>query len=69
MTLAILVTFLYFLPIAYICWLGYKDTVDAYDDGNRWENSILRFADWFYMILKRTDLGVVGLFISVLIHV
>ena len=71
MSMAVIVTALYFLPILYIGWVGYKDAGDSYygqSGGAKWENAILRFADWFYMILLRTDLGVAGLVISVLIH-
>ena len=69
MTLAIVVTILYFLPILYIGWVGYKDAGDAYRDNAKWENAVLRFADWFYMIMLRTDIGVAGLVISALIHI
>ena len=68
MSMAMLVTILYFLPILYIGWVGYKDAGDSYKGTAKWESSIRRFADWFYMIILRTDLGIAGLVISVLIH-
>jgi len=30
---------------------------------------MMRFADWFFMLLERSDLGKVGLCISILVHV
>ena len=29
---------------------------------------MIRFADWFFMLLERSDLGQYGLIISILIH-
>ena len=29
---------------------------------------MMRFADWFFMLMVRTDLGPVGLVLSILIH-
>lgn len=68
MCMAVLVTVLYFLPVLYIGWIGFYDAGDAYKENSKVENAILRFADWFYMIMLRADLGTVGLVISVLIH-
>ena len=69
MTGSILVTILYFIPILYIGWIGYQEVGDGFMTKAKWESSILRFADWFYMIMIRSDLGFVGFAISVLIHV
>lgn len=71
MSMAILVTILYFLPITYIAYLGYSDAKNDFETkkSEKWENTVISFADWFFMILKRSDLGMTGLIISILIHV
>ena len=42
----------------------------AFQEGKaEWEKAAIRFADWFYMLLERSDLGEWGLTVSVLVHV
>ena len=69
MTMSLLVTIMYFVPILYVGWIGYTEVGDGYVAKAKWESSILRFADWFYMIMKRADMGMAGFIISILIHV
>ena len=33
-----------------------------------WELALIRFAEWFFMLLERSDLGVFGLVVSTLVH-
>ena len=66
MTVSVLVTILYFIPILFIGWIGFTEIEDQ---KSKLESSVLRFADWFYMIMLRVDMGVVGIVISILIHV
>ena len=63
MTMSLLVTILYFVPILYVGWIGYTEVGEGYVTKAKWESSILRFADWFYMIMKRTDMGMAGFII------
>ena len=69
MTVSVLVTILYFIPILYIGWIGYIEVGDGVVAKTKWESTVLRFADWFYMIMLRADMGIVGFVISVLIHI
>ena len=69
MTMAILASVLYFAPLSYICWVGYKDTITtSIEEGHSPDRSFERFFDFFEMILKRTDLGSFGLIVSILVH-
>ena len=73
-----LVTFAYFVPVVYVAYRAYSADGDKFtkytsqsmkDDMKDWEKALLRFGDWFYMIIKRSDLGVFGLFFSFIVHV
>ena len=58
----------------YIAWTSYDpQIVDSYFDTREvelaeWERALVRFADWFFMLLERSDLGVFGIIVSVLVH-
>lgn len=76
--LVTLVTVAYFIPLVYVGYKAYSadgDQFNKYSDSSLnkdmkdWEKALLRFGDWFYMILKRSDLGVYGLFFSFFVHV
>ena len=36
---------------------------------SNWETNMKHMADWFFMMLQRSDLGAFGLIISSLIHI
>ena len=75
--LVTLVTIAYFVPVIYVGYTAYKTDGDKFnkyssqslkEDMKDWEKALLRFGDWFYMIIKRSDLGVFGLFFSFFVH-
>ena len=69
MTMSILATLMYFAPVSYICWVGYKDTQStSLEAGHAVTRSWDRFFDFMEMILKRTDMGAFGMIVSILVH-
>ena len=78
LVISLLVSILYFLPLVWVAYLAYdpeqiellEGQSPAFQDGKAdWEKAAIRFADWFYMLLERSDLGKWGLTISILVHV
>lgn len=77
--ISLLVSVLYFLPLIWVAYLAYDPSQQAElqpgdrpafaDDKADWEKATIRFADWFYMLLERSDLGKWGLTISILVHI
>merc|ERR1719367_2087848 len=74
---AVVITVLYFIPVVWLGYQGLRMAGQFYYQGTDFAISpekssfavnIKRFADWSYMMLKRSDLGSVGLVISGLIH-
>ena len=77
---SLIVSILYFLPLIYVAYMAYDPSQQveleegqtpafADPDQAEWERAMIRFADWFFMLLERSDLGGWGLAISTLIHV
>ena len=72
-----MVSLLYFLPLFYIAYISYDSkqingddsALDTENKRAEWEKAMIRFADWFFMLVKRSDLGQFGLLISVAVHV
>ena len=48
---------------------GDDSALDTENKRAEWEKAMIRFADWFFMLVKRSDLGQFGLLISVAVHV
>ena len=77
MLAAVLITVVYFIPVAYIAYQAFRLAGQVYYDGDDmavtqdsdWETNMKHMADWFFMMLKRSDLGTFGLVISSLIHI
>lgn len=79
LAVSLLVSVLYFLPLIWVAYAAYDPYEEEFEEGStpafydsdkpEWEKATIRFADWFYMLLERSDLGKWGLTISVLIHV
>jgi len=79
--LTVAVTFLFLGPFIFIVYLSYRD-VGSSQNAMNWNNesqdfskssdyhwnAIARFGDWFIMMLMRSDLGVWGFLISLVIH-
>lgn len=74
---------LYVMPLFYIAYSSYADSTykeTVWDDNlndyrkvnGAIENphliALMRFADWLVMILIRTDMGVIGFCVTLLIH-
>lgn len=84
MALAVLVTMLFIIPVIYIAFVSYKDAGSSYfqdkfvtnpdylhslERGDTLIASIVRFGDWCYLMMKRNDLGIGGLIISITVQV
>ena len=78
LALVVFVTIAYFVPVVYVGYRAYTADGDRFNkysdqslkaDMKDWEKALLRFGDWFYMIIKRSDLGKFGLFFSFIVHV
>ena len=76
---AVLITVLYLLPLVYLCYQAFSLAGKVYYDGSDFafkeqsdfavfEIRVRRMTDWLYMMIKRSDLGTIGLIISGLIH-
>ena len=48
---------------------GDESALDTENMRAEWEKAMIRFADWFFMLVKRSDLGQLGLLISVAVHI
>ena len=83
MVVAVVVTVLYSVPIIYIAYISYKDAGQSYfqdkfhtnpdlfhilERGDNLIGSLVRFGDWFYLLMKRNDLGIEGMVLSFAIH-
>ena len=75
--ISLLVSVLYFVPLIYVAWLSLQEVgsefeKDAFEEQGHdlasWEKAAFRFADWFYMLTERSDLGSGGLFVSAFVH-
>ena len=70
---SLLITVLYFIPLVYLLFKAFM-IVQPYTPGagslhnGGWKYEMRHFANWGFMILKRSDLGTFGLFMSALIH-
>ena len=78
LVISLVVSLLYFLPLVYIAWLAFQEAgsgfeIDAFEEQGQdyaeWEKASIRFADWFFMLLERSDLGKGGLIVSIFVHV
>jgi hypothetical protein len=78
LVISLVVSLLYFLPLIYIAWLAFQEVgsnfeADAFEEQGQdyaeWEKATMRFADWFFMLLERSDLGKGGIIVSLLVHV
>jgi len=78
LVVSLLVSVLYFLPLIWVAYAAYDPESAELEEGQspafhedkpEWEKATIRFADWFYMLLERSDLGKWGLAISMLVHV
>ena len=77
LVISLLVSLLYFLPLIYIAYISYdskqmngdESALDTENKRAEWEKAMIRFADWFFMLVKRSDLGQFGLLLSVAVHV
>ena len=77
LVISLLVSLLYFLPLIYIAYISYdsnqmngdESALDTENKRAEWEKAMIRFADWFFMLVKRSDLGKFGLLLSVVVHV
>lgn len=69
---SLICSILYFLPLVYIAYMSYDpeyaETTFSTKAQAEWEKALIRFADWFYMLLERSDLGQVGIWVSFLVH-
>lgn len=72
---SLLVSVLYFLPLIYVAYMSYDpslasdQTVFESKEESSWERAMVRFASWFFMMLERSDLGKIGVAISIAVHV
>ena len=65
LVISLLVSLLYFLPLIYIAYISYdskqmngdESALDTENKRAEWEKAMIRFADWFFMLVKRSDLG------------
>jgi len=78
LVLSLFVSALYFLPLIYIGWLAFQRAgnsfeKDAFEEKGQnyaeWEKAMMRFADWFFMLLDRSDLGKGGIVVSIMVHI
>lgn len=74
-------TALFVIPVLFIVFISYRDVGSSYNAMN-WNNesqnysqtsdyhwnALSRFADWLLMMMMRSDLGVWGFLLSLLIH-
>ena len=75
-------TFLFILPFVYLVWMSYSDmygSVDGslmkkhsvlggYFQDNKHMTALLKFADWMLMMALRTDMGWVGLSLTIFVN-
>ena len=77
MLAAVLITVVYFIPVAYVAYQAFRLAGEVYYEDDQlaitsesdWETNMKYMADWFFMMLKRSDLGTFGLVVSGLIHI
>lgn len=78
-------TALFIVPVMFIVFISYKDVGSSFNATNwdnqtqdydrtpgtsdvHW-GALLRFGDWFIMMMMRSDMGVWGFLLSLMIHV
>jgi len=84
MILAVFVTMLFIIPVVYIAFISYKDAGSSYfqnkfvtnsnylhslEQGDTLLATIIRFGDWCYLLMKRSDLGIGGLLIAMTVQI
>ena len=64
--LSIVLTIVYFIPLVFICYHAYADARDSETAGHR--GAFNRFFDIFIYVILRSEQGVGGFVLAVLIH-